>query len=169
MTSHDQGQIALWDTDQVATLEANMDDITGEHLSHVMEMLMNNGALDVWATPIIMKKGRPAHTLHCLCHNDEASMDKFIKLIFQHSTTLGIRIYPSIQRAKLERFMLRVDTAHSEHPIKVKISKFRTSDEIVSAKAEFDDCKRIMLETGVPVNVVAEEAIHAAKQLWHDR
>lgn len=158
---------ALWDTDRVTKLEANLDDITGEHLACVMEVLMDHGALDVWAIPIIMKKGRPAHTLCCLCQDEEAAVNKLIEILFRHSTSLGIRIYPSIQRAKLERSILSVTTIHSPSPVRVKVSTFRRrsrSNDIVSAKPEFDDCKAILAETGVPVRLVAEDAIEAAKR-----
>jgi pyridinium-3,5-bisthiocarboxylic acid mononucleotide nickel chelatase len=157
-------QSELWDTDLVAMLEANLDDITGEHLASVMGVLMDHGALDVWATPIVMKKGRPAHTLHCLCRCDEESRNKLIKLMFQHSTTLGIRIHSSIQRAKLERSTTTVTTSFASHPVRVKMSKFKNTNEIVSSKAEFEDCKSIMDETGIPVKVIAEEAIETAKR-----
>jgi pyridinium-3,5-bisthiocarboxylic acid mononucleotide nickel chelatase len=158
-------QESLWDMDHVAMLETNLDDITGEHLACVMGVLMDHGALDVWATPIIMKKGRPAHTLHCICRDDEQSRNELIKLMFQHSTTLGIRIYPSIQRAKLERSTIPVNMTYPPyHPVRVKISTFKSTHEIVSAKAEFEDCKNIMSETGIPVRVIAEEAIETAKR-----
>lgn len=164
MSSSSDTQGSLWDTDHVTALEANLDDITGEHLASVMEVLMNNGALDVWATPIIMKKGRPAHTLHCLCRDDEASRNELIRLMFRHSTTLGIRIYPPIQRAKLQRSTIEVTTSLGNHPVRVKISKFKTTGEIVSAKAEYEDCKCVMSTTGVPVKIVAEEATEVAKR-----
>jgi pyridinium-3,5-bisthiocarboxylic acid mononucleotide nickel chelatase len=150
-------------------LEANLDDITGEHLASVMGVLMDHGALDVWATPIIMKKGRPAHTLHCLCRCDEKSRNTLIKLMFQHSTTLGIRIHPSIERAKLERSITTVNTSYTNQPVRVKISKFKTTNEITSVKAEFEDCRSIMSETGIPVKVIAEEAIETAKRQLRER
>jgi pyridinium-3,5-bisthiocarboxylic acid mononucleotide nickel chelatase len=162
-----EGGDVLWDTDHVSKLEANLDDITGEHLACVMEVLLEHGALDVWATPIIMKKGRPAHTLHCLCHDDQETMNHLIQLLFRHSTTLGIRVYPCIERAKLERTVIQVKVSSSPHPVRVKISKFKNSNEIVSVKAEFDDCKKIMVEMGVPVKVIAEEAQDMAKRNFH--
>lgn len=157
----------LWDTDHVAKLEANLDDITGEHLASVMEVLLDHGALDVWATPIIMKKGRPAHTLHCLCPDKEETRNQLIQMMFRHSTTLGIRIYPSIERAKLQRSVMKVNISGSPHPVRVKVSKFKNSHEIVSTKAEFDDCKKIMSKTGLPVKVIAEEAQEVAKRSFH--
>ena len=62
----------LWLMDQVTHMEANLDDTTGEILAHAIELLLKHGAVDAWASPIVMKKGRPAHTLHCLCKSDSA-------------------------------------------------------------------------------------------------
>jgi uncharacterized protein (DUF111 family) len=156
----------LWNSDTVTKLEANLDDTTGEHLAFVLEVLMGHSALDAWVTPIVMKKGRPAYTLHCLCKDgDGVVVGELTELIFRHSTTLGVRIHRNVPRAVLDRSFVTVATPYGESARKglvgVKISKFN-SGEVVSRKAEFEHCKEISLATGVPLRLIAEEAVKAA-------
>jgi hypothetical protein len=163
---------SLWNMDNVTQMEANLDDTTGENLAFVIEQLMCHGAIDAWATPIVMKKGRPGHTLHCLCMSDDKTIDSLLEMIFRQSTTLGIRIYRKIPRAKLFRSMTSVKTRFnndkSNGVVSVKISKF-SNGEIVSTKAEFDDCKRIATEVGVPLKLVAHEAVSIAEKTSEKR
>jgi hypothetical protein len=151
---------SLWLSDSVTQLECNLDDITGELLGHVIELLMQEGAVDAWASAIVMKKGRPAHTLHCLCHLEDES--EMLELLFRHTTTLGVRIHREIPRAKLCRSVEVVQTPYQDNSrggqVEVKVSSFQTG-EIVSAKPEFDHCKVIAKESGVPVKIVVEAAL----------
>ena len=151
---------SLWLSDNVTQLECNLDDATGELVGHAMELLLERGALDAWASPIVMKKGRPAHTLHCLCHPDDES--KILEALFRHTTTLGIRIHREIPRAKLCRSFHIAQTPYRDSPrdgqVHVKVSSFVTG-EIVSVKPEFDDCQSISRASGVPVKIIAEAAL----------
>ena len=91
-----------------------------------------------------------------------------LELIFRHTTTLGVRIYRDLPRAKLCRSMMTVQTPYQDTTRKgmvdIKVSKFKTG-EIVSTKAEFDHCIEISKETGVPLKRVAESAILAMRDL----
>lgn len=158
---------SLFHSDHVAHLETNLDDISGESLAFAIELLLSHGAIDAWVTPIVMKKGRPAHTLHCLCKDndldeDSHTLDKLLRLIFQHTSTLGVRIYRSIPRKKLDRTIVTVTTPFEntsrEGKVDVKVSSFKNG-EVVRKKAEFDHCKEIAIETGVGVQEVARQAI----------
>ncbi len=94
---------AFWyeDDNTVTELTCSIDDITGEEAAFAAEQMMANGALDCFISPIIMKKGRPAYLFTVLCKNEDA--DKFAKLIFKHTTTIGIRKYtPSRYTLKQE-------------------------------------------------------------------
>jgi uncharacterized protein (DUF111 family) len=161
----------LWLSDTITHLETNLDDTTGEILAFVIEMLLQHGAIDAWVTPIVMKKGRPAHTLHCLCKSgsekDETKMKIIMELIFRHTTTLGVRIYRDLPRAKLCRSFVTAQTPYSETTRKgivdVKVSKFKNG-ETIAMKVEFDHCKDISNETGVPLKVIAELALSAARE-----
>ena len=157
--------------DRVALMETNLDDISGEHLAFAIELLLEHGAIDAWATPIVMKKGRPAHTLHCLCKdnngtthggNENTTLDTLLELIFVHTSTLGIRIRRGIPRAKLDRSICTVSTGFENSSRKgmvdVKVSRF-TDGRVVRKKAEFDHCKQIAMETGAAIKVVSDQAI----------
>ena len=172
-------QHSLFRSDHVAHLETNLDDISGENLAFAIELLLTHGAIDAWATPIVMKKGRPAHTLHCLCKddvnnhnngndngndNDNMALNVLLELIFVHTSTLGVRIYRRIPRAKLDRSMVTVTTPFTntsrKGKVDVKISRFKNG-LVVRKKAEFDHCKEIAIENSVGIKVVADEAIKA--------
>eukprot|EP00934_Nitzschia_sp_Nitz4_P003549 Nitzschia sp. Nitz4//scaffold38_size140716//138413//139702//NITZ4_003181-RA/size140716-processed-gene-0.84-mRNA-1//-1//CDS//3329550180//3539//frame0 len=150
----------LWESDSVTLLECNVDDMTGELLANSIDLLLECGALDAWLTPIIMKKGRPAHTLHCLSHPE--NKDKLLEAIFRHTTTLGVRVSESVPRAKLTRDLMVAQTKYintsRKGQVDVKASRFKNG-ELVSLKAEFDHCKIISQETGIPLKTIADEAV----------
>jgi uncharacterized protein (DUF111 family) len=148
---------SLWKMDELNQLEANLDDMTSEGLAFAVELLMETGALDAWVVPIVMKKGRAAHTLCCLCRSEDTNI--LLESIFRHTTTLGIRIR-NMKRAALRRSFLSVQTPFSEDPVQVKVGYL--GKEVVSAKAEHDDCARISRESHVPINQVADSAIQQA-------
>ena len=162
----------LFNSDHVAHLETNLDDISGENLAFAIELLLQNGAIDAWVTPIVMKKGRPAHTLHCLCkdnesddnNDDDKSIDSLLELIFIHTSTLGVRIYRKVPRAKLDRSISTVKTSFTntsrKGQVDIKISKFKNG-QIVRKKAEFDHCREISIEAGIGIQIVADQAIKA--------
>lgn len=169
---------SLFHSDHVAHLETNLDDISGERLAFAIELLLQHGAIDAWVTPIVMKKGRPAHTLHCLCkdnksqvaiydngdsqNDDNTTLDILLKLMFEHTSTLGVRVYRGIPRAKLERSMITVTTpfinTSRKGRVDIKVSSFKNG-QVVTKKAEFDHCKEIAIEMGIGIEVVAGEAI----------
>ena len=100
----------------VVKLETNLDDISGEKLGYVMDLLLESGALDVCYIPIFMKKNRPAYQLQVLCHPDlVADMET---IIYSETTTLGIRRY-MLERSYLERHDEEVETTYGT--IKVKV------------------------------------------------
>jgi uncharacterized protein (DUF111 family) len=156
----------LWRSDYVAHLQTNIDDMTSEHLSYVTDLLLEKGAMDTWLVPIIMKKGRAAHTLHCLCDSDEEMTKPLLEIIFRHTTTLGVRCYVDVPRAKLYRNTVSVQTAYSDTSrdgiVDVKVATFQDG-EVMSMKAEFDHCKVITAETGTPIKFVSDAAVAAAR------
>lgn len=124
-------------SETVTELSCNIDDITGEEAAFAMERMLDEGALDCFISPIIMKKGRPAYLFTVLCKKSEE--EKFASLIFKHTTTIGIRKYtPS--RYTLSREL------KEESGITIKRSEgYATSKE----KAEFEDLKRLALENDI--------------------
>lgn len=152
-----------WDTNTLTHLEANIDDATPELLAHTIDLLLQNGAIDAWINPIVMKKGRPAHTLNCICRSENSTDDenRLLEIIFRHTTTLGIRIKRDILRAALKRRFMEVQLPYTNNSrggkVNVKISSFKDG-EVTSVKAEFDQCKIVSVESDVPLKLVASAA-----------
>jgi Protein of unknown function DUF111 len=148
----------LWDIHHnLSLLESNVDDTTAEHLAFTMERLMQqDGVADCWITPIVMKKGRSAHTLHCLCRNEHCR--EVLQLLFRHVPTLGVRVQcqqTGLMRVALRRSTLTVlfrlldDESYDgkvECPVDCKVGYLGA--EVVSIKPEFDHCRRIALSLG---------------------
>ena len=117
--------------DQLVELRANLDDMSGEYLSYAVDEIMRAGARDVWTTPIMMKKGRPAYMISCLV--DASEKDKYIDLILKHTSSLGVRIFPC-QRVSLNRDIQLVETELGNIR-----QKHAFNDEISRHKWEFED------------------------------
>jgi hypothetical protein len=161
--SRTRNEPTLWKADRdMVVLETNIDDLTPERLAFCTEQLLGQGAADAWTTPIVMKKGRAAQTLHCLCR--ESEQDILLRCIFRNSTTLGVRIQ-RLNRVALRREIVIVQTewrgTASSGLVDVKVGLLE--DEIVSVKAEFDQCKSIALEAGVSIETVSLQAVQLAR------
>lgn len=169
ITAHEK-----WDINMLTHLEANIDDATPELLGHAIDLLLQNGAIDAWVNPIVMKKGRPAHTLNCICRSDvcstngsnETAENQLLGIIFRHTTTLGIRIQRNILRAALKRRFMEIQLPYRQNSldgkVNVKISSFKDG-EVTSVKAEFDQCKIVSVESGIPLKLVTSAA---EKMAW---
>jgi uncharacterized protein (TIGR00299 family) protein len=143
------------ESDQVTLLACNLDDATGEVLGYVMDRLLAAGALDVWFTPIQMKKNRPATQLSVLCHPQDATA--LAGLLLRETPTLGVR-HQVVSRTKAGREIRQVETPWG--PIRVKI---KTVDgQAVAASPEYDDCARIAAEASIPLHQVMAAAQQAA-------
>jgi len=144
-----------YESDTVLLIETNLDNMNPEHFEYVTDRLRADGALDVYMTPIIMKKSRPATMLSVLV--PPAVSDKILSIIFDETTTLGVRIQ-RIARKKLTREFITVQTKFGE--VQVKIGKL--GKEIKNIAAEYDDCKKIAAEQGIPIKDVYDEIKRAA-------
>ncbi|MBU3688852.1 MAG: nickel pincer cofactor biosynthesis protein LarC [Actinobacteria bacterium] len=134
----------------VRLLEVNVDDVTGEVIAHTIGALLDAGAHDAWATPIVMKKGRPAHTVHALC--DPALTDAISRVMLNETGSLGVRgsIIERWPQARREG-VVRVEG----HEIRVKIAGDRV-------KVEHDDAARAAEALGIPLREVLRLAESAA-------
>lgn len=131
---------------EVVEIACNLDDMTGENIGFAMEILMENGALDVYTTPIGMKKSRPATMLTCMCNlHDRQNMTK---LIFKHTTTLGVREY-RCNRQILSRNMRTIETQYG--PVRLKESE---GFSIKKQKPEYDDIAKIAKENNLSIKEV---------------
>lgn len=143
---------------EVLLLEANIDDMSGQLLAALFEALFAAGALDVWSTPIFMKKGRPAQQVSALA--DPAIAPGVQRAFFLNATTLGVRVRP-VHRATLARSSAEVDTPHGR--VRVKVAGLDGTP--IGAEPEFDDCRRRAEAAGVPVRRVWALALAAANAL----
>ena len=135
----------------VVLLETNLDDITGEQLAFAIEECLRAGALDAWATPIVMKKGRPAHTLRVLA--DAAHTELLRRCIITHTATLGVRV-SVLERWAEERDAVEVSV--DGHRVRVKRSGGRL-------KAEYDDAAAAARALDRPLRSVQQAAEHEAR------
>ena len=138
-------------TETLVELATNVDDVTGELLAHTIDALLDAGALDAWATPIVMKKGRPAHTLNALCRPHQ--QDACTRLLFDLTGTLGVRSHTVSRTAQPRR---EIEVRVAGHAIGVKIGPAR-------AKAEFDDVVAAAEALGRPPAQIAAEAERLAQ------
>jgi uncharacterized protein (TIGR00299 family) protein len=138
-----------WETDRVAVLETNLDDCTGEILGHFVETALAAGALDVFHTPVQMKKNRPGVLLTVLCAETEA--DKFSELMLRETTAFGVR-KTIAERRKLRREFVEVKTAFGEVTVKIG----RLGGKVVQAAPEFESAKKLAAQKKVPLKQIYE-------------
>jgi uncharacterized protein (DUF111 family) len=140
-----------YDTDTVTHLETNLDDCPAEHLGAAMEKLLAAGALDVWFTPIQMKKHRPGTMLSVLCVPGDA--DRLADLIFAETTAFGLR-REEVVRLKLARRFVTVRTEFGEVTVKLGLK----GDAVVQIAPEFESCRAASERAGVPLRSVYDAA-----------
>src|ERR1035437_4161678 len=138
-----------WETDRVAVLETNLDDCTGEILGSFVETALAAGALDVFHTPIQMKKNRPGVLLTILCAESDA--DKFSELMLRETTAFGVR-KTIAERRKLRREFAEVKTAFGEMTVKIG----RLGGKVVQAAPEFEPAKKLAAQKKVPLKQIYE-------------
>ncbi len=137
--------------DSITVIETNIDDMNPQVYEHVMEKLFDAGALDVYLTQVMMKKGRPGIKLTVLCVHERKA--ELCALLFRETSTIGIRFH-EVQRAVLDRKTGTVTTKFGK--INVKVSQL--AKEIVRITPEYDDCKRIARKKKVPLLEVMKAA-----------
>ncbi|MBU3214904.1 nickel pincer cofactor biosynthesis protein LarC [Clostridium estertheticum] len=131
-------------------IECNIDDMNPELYEYIIDMVFNEGALDAYITPIIMKKGRPSVKISILCEEDKTTRMK--EILFRETTTLGVRSF-KVDKTKLKREFIKINTSYGE--VTVKESYYK--GEKIKSKFEYEECKRIAKSTGVPISEVYEK------------
>jgi uncharacterized protein (TIGR00299 family) protein len=147
-----------WETDKIAVLETNLDDINAEILGNFVETAFAAGTLDVFHTPIQMKKNRPGVLLTVLCPETEA--DKFSELILRETTAFGVR-RTIAERHKLRREFIEVKTPFGKVTVKIG----RLGGKVVQAAPEFESCKKLAARAKVPLKQIYELAVKSSKDL----
>jgi hypothetical protein len=149
-----------WETDRVAVLETNLDDVSGEILGHFVAAALAAGALDVFHTPVQMKKNRPGVLLTVLCA--ETDTDKFSEMILRETSAFGVR-RTTAERRKLRREFTKIKTPFGEVILKIG----RLNGKVVQAAPEFESCKKLAVQAKIPLKQIYEAALKAIKR-GHD-
>ncbi len=149
-----------WETDRVAVLETNLDDCTGEILGAFVDSALAAGALDVFHTPIQMKKNRPGVLLTVLCAEGEA--DQFAEMMLRETTAFGVR-KTIAERRKLRREFTEADIAQGKVTVKIG----RLGGKVVQTAPEFESVKKLAAKAGVSVKQIFEAvaAVHGRRKL----
>ena len=142
---------------QAFIVECNVDDMNPELTEYISSRLFAAGAGDVWFTPVIMKKGRPAFTISVICEEHQISAIR--EILFNESTTIGMRIFP-FTKETLHREFEEIDTPFG----RVVIKKSYFEGRLVSVKPEADRCAAIAAETGIPMKQIIQEVTALAKR-----
>jgi uncharacterized protein (TIGR00299 family) protein len=141
-----------WETDTIAVLETNLDDINAELLGAFVERALEAGALDVFHTPIQMKKNRPGVLLTVLCEAGEA--DRFSEMMLRETTAFGVR-RTLAERRKLRREIVQTKTKFGTVAVKIG----RLNDRVVQASPEFESCRAVAASAKATVREVYDAAL----------
>jgi pyridinium-3,5-bisthiocarboxylic acid mononucleotide nickel chelatase len=140
--------------EEISVIEANLDDMNPQIYGYFQEKALAAGALDVYTTPVQMKKNRPGTLLTLLCKPQDANA--LMSLIFAETTTFGARTYTA-QRRTLPRESVRVHTQFGD--VRIKLS--RVNGHIQHVAPEFEDCRKLAVEKNVPLQRVIADALRA--------
>ena len=143
---------------EVMVVECEVDDLPGEGFGFLMERLLEAGALEVYFTPVQMKKNRPGTLITMLCRRPQ--LEELAGVLLMESGSLGCR-YSSAARFEAEREITEVETAFGT----VRVKRARLDGRPLTAAPEFEDCRRLALESGVPWRDIYRAALLAAGQL----
>jgi len=138
-------------SDEVCVIETNIDDMNPQVYEYLMDRLFDAGALDVYITPVVMKKSRPAQMLSVVA--DAERLNSIREIIFRETTTIGIRV------RKMSRFVLERNLREVKLPygtVRVKISG--SSNGVRNVVPEYEDCKALAMKTGLPLRDIIEVA-----------
>ena len=155
------GTIANENEASILEVACNIDDMSGEVFAYVIERLLLAGALDAWAEPIVMKKGRPAYKLVFLV--SEAKLVSLLDVVFEETTTLGVR-YHKVERSTLERKSMVVATPFGSVAVKYGFC----NGAIVNIAPEFDSCKEIAANAKISLKKAMQYAQIAAEDLLNE-
>ncbi len=137
--------------ERVVELRCNIDDMTPEAIGFATQAILEEGALDVYVQPVYMKKNRPGFVVVCLCHEDDA--ERVARLLFRHTSTLGVRVFPC-SRYTLSRSMEERET--SLGAVRVKHA---AGHGVTRSKPEYEDVARLAREHGLPFGEAYERVL----------
>jgi len=142
-------------SDCVVQLETNLDDVTGEVLGHLMDLLIEAGALDASILPAMMKKGRSGNVIRVIARHADA--EKLAKIIIKETGSLGVRVFPSLHRYIAEREAKNVDVKIEQAVFQAAVKVSRIDEDLLNVKAEYEDCLKIARATGLPLRRIIQK------------
>jgi pyridinium-3,5-bisthiocarboxylic acid mononucleotide nickel chelatase len=152
------GESIAASNEELVVIETNIDDMNPEFYEVTIESLFKAGALDVYLTPIIMKKGRPANKISVL--SSYTNRQAMTEILLQETSSFGVRFF-QVGRTVLDRKLKTVKTSWG--PVKVKIGIL--NGDVVQATPEYEDCKKIAIKSKVPIRIIYDEANLQSKKL----
>jgi len=147
---------------EIAVLETNVDDVSGEVVGYTIEKLLAEGALDASAIPVLMKKGRPGFLIKVLAKPKDA--ERLARVLMLETGTLGVRVLPTMHRYALEREVVQVDVKLAGRDFKPRVKVARELGKLVGFAAEYEDAKKIAERTGLPLREVTNRVEEAARR-----
>lgn len=141
------GETAENNREKAKIIECNIDDMNPEFYQYIMNKLLDKGAMDVYLTPITMKKNRPAMKLSILCKNDLA--DSLTGVLFDETTTLGVRSY-DVDKTMMDREVITINSPYGC----IRVKQALLNGEVIKWKPEYDDCKAIAEKHNIPIRKV---------------
>lgn len=144
-------------TERMIQIETNLDDLSPQTYEYVMEQLFQIGAVDVALAPVVMKKSRPGVVLSCLATKDRT--DAVLEVLFQETTTLGVRLHEVHRRVLTRRF---APVTIQGGMVRMKVAEVGAGWE--KSAPEYEDCKAIAQRTGRPLKTIMEEALMAYRR-----
>ena len=149
-----------YDVEQTVLIETNIDDMNPQLYDYLIGLLLNEGALDVFLTPVQMKKNRPGTLLSVICLPH--AVGKFSDILMKETTTIGLR-WRVENRIKARRLIKEIDTSHG--PIHIKLAQ--NNGQIINLTPEYEDCKRVALEKNIPLKNILDDVRSAALKQIH--
>jgi uncharacterized protein (TIGR00299 family) protein len=148
--------------EKVMVVETNIDDMNPQFYDYVMEKLLALEVMDVFLTPIMMKKNRPATLLTVICRVER--LPSVTRFLLKETTTLGMRWHEE-ERARADREITTLQTKHGA----VRFKLARWEGKLVNLSPEYEDCKKLASQTGIPLKDIFEEAKKAARAMWEKK
>jgi len=148
--------------ERVIVVETNIDDMNPQMYDYVMERLLAMEVLEIFITPILMKKNRPGHLLTVICPSEKLpTVERFL---LRETTTLGLRWHEE-ERAKAEREIVPLQTQYG----RIRFKLARWEGKVINLSPEYEDCKRLAIEKGIPLKEIFEEARKEAVTFFMDK
>ncbi|MEA3462344.1 MAG: LarC family nickel insertion protein, partial [Bacteroidota bacterium] len=136
--------------EEALMLECNLDDMSPERYTHVMDLLFSSGAAEVFISPVVMKKSRPGHMLSVLCNRD--TVERMKEILFTETSSIGLR-EQIVKKSMLRREILVVHTKYGD----VELKRSYWNGQVVNEKPEFEQCRKLARDHGVTLEEISKE------------